>query len=135
MTKCVFILLIFGICELSVKSHLLIILFEILIYFLLSKLKSQQSFSLGFNLTTLSQITYNEALSLTKSIKEKVILSEALIKASLPANFTAQINTSAISTPIPIDQPTTITSDTTTTTTTTLTLTVAKTTLTSSFGS
>ena len=50
-------------------------------------------------------ITHNEALSLTRSIKEKLTSNEALIIASLPVNFTAQINYSDISPPIPIVQP------------------------------
>ncbi len=86
----------------------------------MNKIKSQQSFSLGLNVTTLHAITYNEALSLTRSIKEKVTSNETLITASLPANFTAQINTD-ISTPFPIVQPTPILDTTTSTSTTTTT--------------
>ena len=74
-------------------------------------------------MTTLHAITYNEALSLARSIKEKLTSNEPLIKESLPVNFTAQINYSDISPPIPIVPDSIATASTVSTTYTTTFLT------------
>ena len=69
-------------------------------------------------MTTLLEITQNQAQSLFYSFKEKIKLNEILINDSAPDNYTAKINIDAISAPIPISPPSPLTTSTTTSTTT-----------------
>ena len=70
-------------------------------------------------MTTLLEITQNQAQSLFYSFKEKISLNENLIIGSTPDNYTAKINIDAISAPTPISRPSPLTTSTTTSTTTT----------------
>ena len=70
-------------------------------------------------MTTLLEITQNQAQSLFYSFKEKISLNEKLIIASEPDYYTAKINIDAISAPSPISPPSPLTISTTASTTTT----------------
>ena len=70
-------------------------------------------------MTTLLEITQNQAQSLFYSFKGAISLNEKLIIASAPDNYTAKINIDAISAPFPISPPSPLTTSTTTSTTTT----------------
>ena len=70
-------------------------------------------------MTTLFEITQNQAQSLFYSFKGAISLNEKLIIASAPDNYTAKINIDVISAPISILPPSPLTTSTTTSTTTT----------------
>ena len=79
-------------------------------------------------MSTLYQITFSEAQLLSNSVKEKIILNQALLLASSPDNYTARIDISDISAPIPISSPTIFPLQTTITLSTTEQITTVNTT-------
>ncbi len=67
-----------------------------------SKSDKSISFSLNAFITTFDKVFEDEAAYLYKSINTTLTNNAAVIKAVTPANYTIQINTSAISQPIAV---------------------------------